>query len=276
MRQSYEKRVLRVIAYIHDHLDGDLSLDRLADVAAMSRFHWHRVYTAVTGESLAQTVRRIRIYRASIALVQSPASLEEIAALHGYPSKASFSRAFKAVTGSTPAAYRQAGRALTPYVIGKTGSNKMYDVTTEHAAPRHLAVVPHKGDYMKISSAFETMAMTMAARGAPTAAMVGVFLHDTRNTPVEDLRSFAGAEVPEGFAITAPLEPMELAGGAYAVLHFKGPYVGLQAAYDYLFGAWLEASGATLREEPCFEVYHNSPADTAPDDLLTDIYLPLG
>ena len=148
MQPSYEKRILRVIDYIHDHLDGDLSLDRLADVAAMSRFHWHRIFTAITGEPLAQTVRRIRIYRASVALVQSDASLARIAADHGYPDKASFSRAFKAVTGASPAAYRQAGRALTPYSISKTGSDQMYDVTLQTAAPRRMAGVAHLGDYM--------------------------------------------------------------------------------------------------------------------------------
>lgn len=56
---EYEVRLLRVLAHIHDHVDGDLSLDALADVACMSRFHWHRVFRAMTGETLADAVRRI-------------------------------------------------------------------------------------------------------------------------------------------------------------------------------------------------------------------------
>ena len=50
LNNSYEKRLLRVISYIHDNPAGDLSLDTLADVAAMSRFHWHRVFSAMMGE----------------------------------------------------------------------------------------------------------------------------------------------------------------------------------------------------------------------------------
>ena len=49
-----ENRMIRVLDHIHDNPAGDLSLDALADVAAMSRFHWHRVFRAITGETAAQ------------------------------------------------------------------------------------------------------------------------------------------------------------------------------------------------------------------------------
>ena len=58
MPTTYEDRLRRVIDYIYDHAGEDLSLDTLADVAAMSRFHWHRVFRAMTGETCAKAVRR--------------------------------------------------------------------------------------------------------------------------------------------------------------------------------------------------------------------------
>src|SRR5262245_64048850 len=90
---EYETRLLRVLAHIHDHVDGDLSLDALAEVACMSRFHWHRVFRAMTGETLADAVRRIRLLRAANALVREDRPIEEIAARYGYSGPASFSRA---------------------------------------------------------------------------------------------------------------------------------------------------------------------------------------
>ena len=71
MTNANEKRLLRVFDHIHDNPAGDLSLDALSDVAAMSRFHWHRVFRAMTGETLAQAVRRIRMQRASYLLVMT-------------------------------------------------------------------------------------------------------------------------------------------------------------------------------------------------------------
>ncbi|WP_209016328.1 AraC family transcriptional regulator [Roseibium sp. RKSG952] len=71
MATSYEDRVLGVLTYIHDHPDVDLSLDVLADVAAMSRFHWHRVVRAIPGETFAQAVLRVRLHRAATRLVDA-------------------------------------------------------------------------------------------------------------------------------------------------------------------------------------------------------------
>ena len=50
---DYQERLSRVVAYIHDHLDEPLDLNRLAEVAHLSPCHWHRVYQALYGETIA-------------------------------------------------------------------------------------------------------------------------------------------------------------------------------------------------------------------------------
>jgi AraC family transcriptional regulator len=59
----YEARLQRVITHVHAHLDEPLDLNALADVAHLSPHHWHRVYHAMTGETLAGTVKRLRPQR---------------------------------------------------------------------------------------------------------------------------------------------------------------------------------------------------------------------
>ena len=79
MASTYENRILRVLEYIHSNPAGDLSLDALADVAAFSRFHWHRVFHGMTGETLADAVRRIRLHRSACWLVQSEKPVAQVA-----------------------------------------------------------------------------------------------------------------------------------------------------------------------------------------------------
>jgi len=277
MAQSYEDRLIRVVTYIHDHLDGDLSLDALADVAALSRFHFHRVWTGMTGETLAQTTRRIRLYRAAVALVQEPGDLSSIAAQCGYRDQSAFTRAFRETFGVTPGVYRARARAVPP-LRAKTGkSDKMYDVDIRMSDPKRIAGIMHKGDYMTISQAFETASATMAARDgfAQTRGMVGLYWDDARSKPKDELRSCAGFIVSDEFTISPPFEQVELPGGRVAVLIFRGAYTGLQGAYDFLFGDWLQSSGAVPRDVPCVELYVNSPAEVAPEDLVTEIHLAL-
>ena len=90
------------------------------------------------------------------------------------------------------------------------------------------------------------------------------------------LHSHAGVGVGPAFEMPENLEDVQVPDGRMAVMHYKGPYAGLKAAYDYLYGEWLPKLGEEMREAPSYEVYLNDPTDTAPDDLLTDICVPIG
>ena len=60
-KNGYHERGNRVIDYIGGHLDGELSLASLAQIACFSPFHFHRIFQAVTGETLNSHVRRARL-----------------------------------------------------------------------------------------------------------------------------------------------------------------------------------------------------------------------
>lgn len=276
MANSYEDRVLRVLAYVYDHPAGDLSLDNLADVAAMSRFHWHRVFRAITGQTCAQMVRRIRLHRAACWLVQSDKPIAQIASDIGYPNLNSFSRAFAEAYGKSPAAFRDAGQFLPANPRFKIGEYPMHPVTTRTEPPRQVVALRHKGAYAEIGKSFEAFSAMCESRQLwpQVGPVIGLYLDSPDDVPEQDLRSYAGAEfkgdqTPEG------MESLTIPGGKTAVLTYKGPYSGLQAAYHSLFGNWLPDSGEEPADQPCYEIYLNDPRETAPEDLLTEICLPL-
>lgn len=277
MANDYERRLARVVDHIHDNPTGDLSLDALAEVAALSRFHFHRVWLAMIGETLAQTVRRMRLHRAAVALIQRAEPLAAVARQVGYPNLSSFSRAFAEVYGLTPAAFRKRGelRPLPPTHPKKGPA--MFPVILRTDPARRLAALPHRGPYPLIGQAFEKLAVTVGARGlfSRMGTMVGVYYDSPADVAPEALRSHAGYDCGPETPIEPPLVEVILPAGRHAVLTYRGPYVGLQAAYDQLFGQWLPQSGEEAADSPVFEVYLNTPMDTAPQDLLTEICLPL-
>ncbi|MEO0830057.1 MAG: AraC family transcriptional regulator, partial [Pseudomonadota bacterium] len=273
MSGSYETRILRVVGHIHDHCDRDLSLDALADIAAMSRFHWHRVYHAMTGETCAQTVRRVRMHRAACRLVQSQDTVDCIATQCGYDNAQSFSRTFRGLYGLTPAAYRDQGALPPPSTHPGKGDHAMHPIEILEQPARRLAALPHKGAYIKIGREFESLHPLLSSQDLMkhVRGMVGVYYDDPNSVAEEDLRSHAGAVLENDAAIAAPLEEVLLPSGRYAVMHHKGPYSGLKAAYDYLYGSWLPQSGEEAGDHPPIEVYLNAPQNTPPDELLTDV-----
>ena len=272
----YQDRIQRVLTYIHDNPDGDLSLDQLADVAAMSRFHWHRVFRAMTGETCAQAVRRVRLHRAAAWLVQSDQPIETVAANCGYPNAASFARAFGEAYGQRPVAFRKAGRLLPPLKHLQSGDYTMQTITIRTEPARRLVGLHHAGSYFKIGECFERFgAMIRAGNLWPqTGAWIGIYFDNPEAVAEENLRSLVGAvwdskDVPDGMV------EHHLAGGKTAVLSYKGPYDKVSEAYAALFGDWLPKSGEEPADGPCYEVYLNSPTDTAPEGLMTEICLPL-
>jgi AraC family transcriptional regulator len=93
-------------------------------------------------------------------------------------------------------------------------------------------------------------------------------------TPADKVRYDACVSVDERFQPHGDVGLQEIAG-EYAMATHRGSYARLGETYAWLCGQWLPGSGRELAAAPCVEVYRNSPQDTAPDELLTDIHLPL-
>lgn len=105
--QPYQDRIEDVQRYIRQNLDQPLNREVLADVAGFSIPHFHRVFTACTGESAVNYVRRIRLWRAGIKLRMGAVDIMAVALGAGYQSHAAFSKAFKKQYGVSPREFRE-------------------------------------------------------------------------------------------------------------------------------------------------------------------------
>ncbi len=273
----YEDRLKRVTHYIHDHLDEPLDLIKLADVAAMSPYHWHRIYSAVFGETVFQTVSRLLLQRAAWQLVSENKPITAIARQAGYASLAPFSRAFARSYGVPPGRYRSLKQNPAKSIDANPRRSTMHHVNIRHEPAFRLATVAHQGPYMQISRAFTELFGAVMSRGlyVPSMQMRAVYFDDPDSIEPEKLRSLAGIVVDEGFSMVAPFQEFRMQPTRLAVLTHKGPYVELRGSYDWMYGQWLPGSGEETANLPPFEAYLNSPMDTAPADLLTEICVPL-
>lgn len=276
-RIDYTDRLNRVTAYIYDHLDDDIDLNRLAEIACLSPYHWHRIYHAMQGETIAATVRRLRLHRAAGMLAHTTLTPEAIAAKSGYSSVQAFSRAFHADYGMPPARYRNEGAHAAFRAQDGGGGTASFPVVIKSAGPTQVVAIDHVGSYMQIGKAFDPLFGWCRTRGllGPQSRVIGVFYDDPLSVPESELRSRACIAVSGEVATEPPVARAEIAGGRHAVLRFQGPYATMRAAYQWLYGEWLSQSGEEPADAPVFEEYLNNPRDTAPNDLLTDICLPL-
>lgn len=111
LRREYLGRIERAIDYIYAHYGEALSLDDMADAAAFSRFHFHRVFSSVVGETVSDFLKRVRLQRAAARLTDHPGeSVTDVALAVGFSSASAFARAFRERFGVTASEWRSMGR----------------------------------------------------------------------------------------------------------------------------------------------------------------------
>lgn len=99
-------RQRRVMAFIADNYESDLSLAELAQVAGMSTFHFAREFKRATGTAPHQYLIKFRIERAKTMLTDSEIPLVEVSSRSGFSHQSHFTRLFRRLTGTTPQSYR--------------------------------------------------------------------------------------------------------------------------------------------------------------------------
>jgi AraC family transcriptional regulator len=244
----------------------------------------------MVGESVRAHVRRLRLERAAGRLITGEDPVIRIALDAGYESHAAFTRAFSAMTGLSPTDYRKRRRPLVAHAPGlrytesgeiaftdpETGGSTM-DVTIKRIPERRVAFVRHVGPYDQCGAAWNTLCAKLGPEGrlGPGVEFIGLSHDDPDITPPDRLRYDACVPVDDDFAPSGEIGVQTLGGGLYAVTTHHGPYDRLSETYAELCGQWLPRHGHTIRAEPCLEIYLNDPEGTPPEDLLTDIHMPI-
>jgi AraC family transcriptional regulator len=155
--QNYHARMQRVLDHIDRHLDDDLDLDALSSVAAYSKYHFHRQFTATFGLSVHRYIQLARMKRASYRLAYRDAqSVTDIAMDAGYDAPDAFARAFRQRFGQSPSSFRKSPdwepwlAAFGPLdnarskLMQKTFTTD--DVTIRDVPPTPVAIMEHRGD----------------------------------------------------------------------------------------------------------------------------------
>jgi AraC family transcriptional regulator len=172
-RNGYSERIQRVVDYVAAHLDEELGLETMAGVACLSPYHFHRIYRGLVAETVNETVRRLRLQRAAIDLLDRELSIERTARRAGYESQAAFTRAFRAEYGEPPARYRGARRIAQ---VDRARNPNTYQVESIVLPKLRVAAIQHRGDYQLTSKAFERLMAVAATTGllTPTTRTIGI------------------------------------------------------------------------------------------------------
>lgn len=286
-RAVYEQRVHAAMDYIEANIAGDLKLDTVANAAQFSPFHFHRVFTAFTGQTIAQFASRIRIERAAALLLRHPnRTISQIGADCGFATPSAFSRSFKARYSTTPKGWRDRSgvrvegediaspdeqhKSERRYaVVTETDPGRVWNlahpnlraasVAIEHLEEVDVVYVRSTGSYAGSGELFarlfgQVREWAHTVRLDPDATSHFALYHDAPDiTDEELLRVSACMQIPRSVSPEAPMGRLSLASGRYAIARFELGVADYGEAWQAVLGDWLPASGFEPSDGVFFE-----------------------
>ncbi len=277
-RADYREQIDAACRLLEARIAEDVALEEVAAAAFLSPFHFHRLFRGLTGETVGAYVRRLRLERAAYRLSQTEDDILAIALDVGYGSHEAFSRAFQRQFGTNPSVFRKERIAMT--TTSKPTTSEPIDVRIETRPACTVAAVRHVGPYTAVGDTWGAlMKWGWSKMMFGKLETFGLCHDDPDVTPAEKLRYDACMVVKPGTKVKGDVQLTDLPAGAFAVTTHRGAYDSLGETYGRLFGhiAQHKIDGRQYRlgDPPSREVYMNDPRKTKPEDLVTEIWMPV-
>jgi AraC-like DNA-binding protein len=213
-----DPRTERAILIITTGFRDSLSLEDLARQVGLSKFHFHRLFKAETGQTPAEYLNRVRLeYAAHLLIMMPDATMLSVALECGFSSAAIFARAFRQRYGKSATAYR----AANPLPCAEGPQRKPLDLRV--LPTRTLRVLRCSLNENALTDVYRRMC---AGSAAPSRALLGIFVDMPFHSARTNCRHFVALEAE---TTRSPVDSMTLQGGVYAVFPLSGD---LDAASD--------------------------------------------
>jgi AraC family transcriptional regulator len=287
--ENYTARMRRVIDYIDRHLDDDLDLNTVSGVAAFSKFHFHRQFTATFQVSVHRYVQLARLKRASHRLATETPSVTEVAMGAGYDAPDAFARAFRQRLGQSPSSFQASpdwARWLEAFGTLENARSMLMqikfesgDVEIRDVPPTPVAIMSHRGDRATLGDTIQRFREWRKEAGLSPETSPTFMIFRSERTPADP--SDYGVDICAG--TDRPIKPNDgrvtagqIPGGRCAVLRYPGNTNNLEPASLYLYRNWLPASGEEARDFPHYSRRHLwfNP-DVSAHEVVVEVYLPL-
>lgn len=299
-RKEYIHRINRVIDYIEEHLDENLYLQQLAEIAHFSPFHFHRIFSAFKGETLNNFIKRKKIEKAGSRLLnERDVSISEIAYQCGFSSVSVFCRAFRDHFGMNAQGFRQTwiktfsknGQSLSKndqlddssvsYFSHVNNKNRRYfmnnNIQIKDMPAMDLIYCRHTGPFYLIGQAYEKLMKWAGPRGLLDVAdvkTVTVYHDDPKVTKMDQVHQSACITVDSEVKPTGEFGKMKVPEGKYVVGSFEISETEFQQSWDSVC-LWLSESGYQPADGYPYELYHNDHQQHPERKFIVDICIPV-
>lgn len=266
----------RCLLYINENLSKELTLKEIANVAGISGYHFHRLFTSAFQETPGQYVRRLRLEKATFDLLMTTKSLNEITDDVGYGNRSALTKSFKKKYGYNPVVLRE--KALRATL--DAGEYMRVQPEIRELEPFTLLYTRIVHGCCADSTFLETWQSILAFTeldGKPKneISYFGISKDCPIITARERMRVFAGISGLEDVKPFSVFRVIKITGGRYAVFPFHGDYADIKKLYTYIHRKWIYEVDYEIRDIAFYEKYLSAPTKDNINNIDLEIYIPI-
>jgi len=278
-----------VIEYIEDNLEGKLEIEEISKVACFSKFHFQRMFYALTGFTINEYIRNRRLTLAAEELMAKDIKIIDVALKYGYESPEAFTKAFQRLHGATPSAIKKLNVKIKAFpkisfqisikgecemvykivekeafkVLGKCFETTTVDGACYREIPEFCDEIWENGVHDRINEA--------------VGRVKGNMLHGIHYDFKEDgtRKYMMGWEVEE-VSVPEDLTILQVPESTWAVFEGTGRMpdgIAIQKVWKRIYSEWFPSSGFEQVEGPCLEKYYW--VDEEQGEYTCEVWIPV-
>ncbi len=299
MQEEYIKRIYKVLSYIDEHLEADLTLEKVSAIAFYSPFHLHRLFKAITNETLNTYITRKRIERTALMLIHNNEySIAQIAEKYGFKNDSTYSRTFRKIYNQSPSAFRKSNLNNFSKIGKEISKMHQQDFITQE----YLCTIEQLKTWLKMNATMEIKEMpnmffaytthigvsnieSTFKRVLKWANPKGILsksdthicrvFHDSfKITDAHKVRMSIGVISPTELKTEAEMSKSNLEKGRCIVARFHIASQEFEQSWNSVF-IWMSEQGYKKADRNPFEIYHSSFNSEPSGKFEVDLCIPI-
>lgn len=295
---AYQKRMHKVFQFIDTHLTEDLTLDKVAEVAMYSPYHFHRIFKEITGEPLSTFIARIRLEKAALVLMRKQTVVvTELATEFGFNSNTAFTRAFKKRYGMSPTQFRRelpeqyskigiidskngkVENLFAPYFWSITNLQNWITMNATIAVTKmpkmNIACVTVIG-HLQVAQGFARVMQWATPKGLlhENTTMITVYHDSFKTTHPDKVRMSTGMLVADEVQADEVVGKLTLTPGKCIQGTFEISLPEFEKAWVSMF-IWMQEQGFTKANTHPFELIHTDYREHPEQKCKVTMYIPV-
>lgn len=255
-----------VMYYVYKYVDTDINLDELSGDLGVSKFHMHRIFKNEFGKNIYESVKSIRLQKASsLLLTNKNSTITQVANMCGYSSHTSFIKAFKEKFRMTPSAWKKGeyvsyAQEILKKSTSATNSNASFtQLTPSIVKMKEIKVyyVRHQGYDKSIRESWQKLQTWTLCNDMENVIQIGLHHDNPTITPLSECNYIACISLQKEMN-SSTLPTLLIPSGVYARFDFRGKYGDVLKFMNWVYFEWLVGSGYETTTNPAFAIYHKN------------------